>query len=149
MKYPKGTFYSLAFAASLVVASVCFGEEAYTKTTHTTTILKTTVDTAGQKIEYPKNGTAELTGVLVEIPAGAQTGWHVHESPCVAYVLEGEIAVELETGVTNHFKAGDSFAEVRNLKHCGYNTGKTPVKILLFAIGVEGTPVSKATSTAK
>ncbi|MBK9989468.1 MAG: cupin domain-containing protein [Verrucomicrobia bacterium] len=144
-----GSFYSLAFAASLVAASLCFGEEAYTKTTRANTILKTTVDTAGQKIEYPQNGNPELTGVLVEIPSGAQTGWHIHESPCVAYVLEGEIAVELESGVTNHFKAGDSFAEVRNLKHCGYNTGKTPVKILLFAIGVEGTPVSKATATGK
>jgi len=57
-----------------------------------------------------------------------------------------EIAVEIETGVKNSFKAGDSFAEVRNLKHCGYNTGSVPVKILLFAIGTKGTPVSMASS---
>ncbi len=126
----------------LFVVGLCSGAEAYASNTQVRTVLKTSVDVAGQAIRYPTNGIPEISGVLVEIPVGAQTGWHLHPSPCVAYVLQGEITVEVETGAKNSFKAGDSFAEVRNLKHCGYNTGTVPVKIILFAIGTQGAPIS-------
>ena len=134
---------SVVLAVGLLAVGLCAGGEAYTTTTQVRTVLKTSVDVAGQAINYPTNGVPEITGVLVEIPVGAQTGWHRHPSPCVAYVLQGEITVEVETGARNSFKAGDSFAEVRNLKHCGYNTGTVPVRILLFAIGTQGAPISQ------
>jgi quercetin dioxygenase-like cupin family protein len=146
MKTKSSVLCTFALAVGILVACWGHAEEAYTKATQVNTILKTSVDTAGQQIVYPTNGTPEVTGMLVEIPVGAQTGWHIHQSPCVAYIMQGEITVEIETGVKNSFKAGDSFAEVRNLKHCGYNTGSVPVKIILFAIGTKGTPVSMASS---
>ena len=146
MKNKSSVWCVIALTIGLLVACLGYAEEAYTQTTQIKVILKTSVDTAGQPIVYPTNGTPEITGLLVEIPVGAQTGWHLHPSPCVAYILQGEVTVAIENGVTNRFKAGDSFAEVRNLKHCGYNTGSVPLKILLFAIGTQGTPVSKAVS---
>jgi quercetin dioxygenase-like cupin family protein len=146
MKNKSSVWCVIALTIGVLVAGLGYAEEAYTQTTQTKVILKTSVDTAGQPMVYPTNGTPEITGLLVEIPVGAQTGWHLHPSPCVAYVLQGEVTVEIENGVKPRFQAGDSFAEVRNLKHCGYNTGLVPLKILLFAIGTQGTPVSKAVS---
>ena len=35
-----------------------------------------------------------------------------------------------------------AFAEVVNLNHNGTNTGSVPAKIILFAIGTQGTPVA-------
>jgi quercetin dioxygenase-like cupin family protein len=136
----------LAVASILVTCSCRTTEDGYSKSVRANTILKTSADSAGQPIEYPNSGTPEISGLLVEIPVGQNTGWHIHPSQCIGYVLQGEIAVEIENGSRRTFKAGDSFAEVKNLKHCGYNTGSTPAKILLFAIGTKGTPVSKAAS---
>jgi quercetin dioxygenase-like cupin family protein len=147
MKNKSSVLWVCALTIGMLAAGLGYAEEAYTRTTQAKVILKTSADTAGQPIAYPTNGTPEITGVLVELPVGGQTGWHTHPSPCVAYVLQGEVTVEIETGGKNCFKAGDAFAEVRNLKHCGFNTGPVPVKILLFALGTQGTPVSKPVST--
>lgn len=117
-------------------------EQAYQAGVETKVLLRTETDSAGQTIAYPK-GTPEITGVFVTIPPGAQTGWHLHPSPCVAYILEGEVTVELEDGRKNVVRAGQAFAEVFTLKHNGTNTGTTPVKLVLFALGTKGTPVSE------
>jgi len=142
MKNNAYVFCVGVLAAGLFAVGRCSGGEVYAPATQARTVLKTSVDVAGQAISYPTNGIPEITGVLVEIPVGAQTGWHLHPSPCVAYVLQGEITVEVETGAKNSFRAGDSFAEVRNLRHCGFNTGAVPVRILLFVLGTKGAPVT-------
>ena len=117
--------------------------EGYRDGVKVATLLKTSTDAAGQPIRYPAEVTPELTTLLVDIPAGQETGWHVHSQPCVAYVLDGEVAVETAGGKVRQFKAGDSFAEVVNLAHCGRTVGPKPVKILLLVIGGQGTPVSQ------
>jgi quercetin dioxygenase-like cupin family protein len=136
-------FSSAALTLSLAYGSLLKAEDAYNRIVSSKTILKTEQDSAGQPIHYPE-GAAEITGLLVEVPAGQSTGWHLHPSPCVAYVLEGEVTVEIENGIQHTYKAGDSFAEVQKLKHRGHNPGKSPVRILLFAIGEKGAPVSQA-----
>lgn len=105
-----------------------------------TPLLKTQKDGAGNKLVYPTNGNAEATAVLVEIPPGAQTGWHKHPVPCFAYILEGELQVELETGKVETLKAGHAFAEVVNVLHNGINRGSAPVKLVMLVVGVEAQP---------
>lgn len=124
-------------------------QEAYTPAIKVQTLLKTGTDAAGQTIKFPVGESPEVSTLLVEIPAGQNTGWHLHPNPCVAYILEGEITVETADGAKRHFVAGDSFAEVVNLKHCGFNTGTIPVKILLVAIGEKGVPVSQKLEAKK
>jgi quercetin dioxygenase-like cupin family protein len=135
------------FAAAIACASIPlqsgFAEQEYAPVVSVKPLLKSSSDAAGQPIVYPHSGTAEITGVQVEIPVGQKTGWHIHPSPCVAYVLEGEVMVEIENGTKVNYKAGDSFAEVVNLRHCGHNTGSIPAKILMFVIGERGVPISK------
>ena len=132
--------------ASLLFSLFAFGlvqaEEAYKKEIRVEKVLKTSVDSAGHAIAYPKEGTAEVTGVVVTIPVGGQTGWHIHTIPCVAYILEGEVTVEWEDGSTHLSKAGEAFAEVVNLKHNGSNRGTVPAKLIMFAIGTTETPIA-------
>lgn len=117
--------------------------EGYTTETKREVILRTSNDAAGRPFSYPQGGTPEITGILVTLPPGANTGWHTHPSPCVAYILEGEISLELEGRPTRIYKAGDSIVEVVNLPHRGTAQGDKPVKILFFAISEKGTPIAK------
>jgi len=96
--------------------------------------LSTTKTWDGAPIHYP-SGTAKVTGAIHTIPPGVETGWHLHPVPCFAFVLEGELVVELKDGRTKNLKAGDTLAEVIGTLHNGKNTGKVPLKIAIFYIG--------------
>jgi len=134
----------VAFALFCILPAISRAEReaAYRKEIKTEVLLKTLKDAAGQKIVYPKSDDAELSAILVEIPAGAKTGWHKHTSPCVAYLLAGELQVETADGTKRMVKAGEAFAEVVNLEHNGENLGSVPVKLVLFVAGEKGAPVS-------
>lgn len=137
MKFPA----LFLFAVALSVSPAGFGAEpgAYARETKITPLVKTQVDGAGKPLVYP-TGPAEVTGVLVEIPAGAQTNWHKHPVPAFAYMLEGELRVDLETGASRTFKAGEAITEVVNLLHNGVVLGRTPVKLVMFVVGIAGQP---------
>ncbi len=107
-----------------------------------TSLKKTTTTTNGQKVSYPVTDSPEVTAVLVEIPAGGETGWHLHPIPVYAYVLSGALTIEMETGEHYSFKEGDAIVEVVNAKHNGRNTGKVPAKLVVFYTGVAGSPVA-------
>jgi quercetin dioxygenase-like cupin family protein len=47
-------------------------------TVKATTLLKTTTTITGQKLEYPANN-PQVTATPVEIPPGADVGWHEHQ----------------------------------------------------------------------
>jgi len=96
--------------------------------------LSTTKTWDGASIQYPL-GTAKVTGAIITLPPGTETGWHLHPVPCFALILEGDLVVELKDGRTKKFKAGDSFAEVTGTPHNGKNTGKIPLKIAVFYAG--------------
>jgi len=100
-----------------------------------TRLLQTGVDAAGHRLVYPSTGGAELTAVLVEIPAGARTGWHIHTVPCAAYLLEGQVRIDLADGTVRVVSQGQAFAEVVNLPHNGSNPGPGTTKLVLFVAG--------------
>jgi quercetin dioxygenase-like cupin family protein len=141
---------SIFCALCIAVAASGFlrGEEAYSAAVKIKTVLKTTRDGAGQPIVYPTQANAEITGLMVELAPGKNTGWHLHDHPCVAYILSGEIQVENEHGVTRSYPAGECFAELVNVRHCGFNRGTEPVRLLFLCIGTEGAPVAKKTPIA-
>jgi quercetin dioxygenase-like cupin family protein len=105
------------------------------------TVLKTTTSWDGNAIVYPE-GEAEVTGMIIEIPPGAETGWHLHPVPSFALLLEGELNVRLEDGRVKTLKAGEALAEVVDTPHNGRNTGVKPVKILVFYTSVVGKPLT-------
>lgn len=106
------------------------------------TILKTQSSWDGNALEYP-TGQAEITGMIVEIKPGAETGWHLHAVPSFGMVLEGELEVQLKDGKTKLLKSGEALAEVVNTLHNGRNVGNSPVKLIVFYAGVAGQKLSE------
>ena len=141
MKVPTKVLLLLTiFATSPVCAQ---SNEGYQKQVQVTPLLKTSVTSAGQPIAYPHIADPEVTGLLVEIPPGTETGWHKHPFPCYAYMLSGELIVDFEGGETNHFSAGQAFAEGVNLLHNGRNIGTEPVSLIMFVTGEKDEPFTE------
>lgn len=107
----------------------------------TTTLMKTSSSWDGTPLAYPA-GQAEITGILVEIAPGGETGWHQHPVPSFGMLLEGELDVRLKDGSVKHLKPGDTLAEVVNTLHNGRNAGTTPLKLVVFYAGAVGQPLS-------
>lgn len=105
------------------------------------TLLKTSSSWDGKPLQYPA-GQAEITGMLIEIAPGAETGWHLHQIPSFGMVLAGELEVRLQDGRVKRLKSGDALAEVVNTLHNGRSVGTTPVKLVVFYAGVVGQPLS-------
>src|SRR5690606_11775110 len=95
------------------------------------TILQTQISWDGKQIEYP-SGTPEITGMVIEIAVGGETGWHKHSAPSFAMIVQGELEVHLRDGRVNRLKAGDMLAEVVDTWHNGHNVGDVPVKLAVF-----------------
>jgi len=102
-----------------------------------TPLLKTATSWNGEPIVYPE-GKAEITGLMIELAPGGETGWHLHPVPSFAFILEGTLEVALKDGRSKRFQPGDTFVEVVNTLHNGRNIGSTPVKILVFYPGAAG-----------
>ena len=101
-------------------------------------LLRTDTTFAGQAIHYPDTVDPEVTALEVVIPPGGETGWHTHPFPGYAYVLSGELTVELEDGSLHRFQAGQAIAESVDKLHNGMNRGKDPVKLIAFFTGGKG-----------
>ena len=103
-------------------------------------ILKTTTSWDGDPIQYPE-GDPEITGLLIEAQEDVEIGFHCHPVPNIAYILEGEIDVEVFEGPKIIFKKGDAFEEVINTWHKG-KVLKGPAKILVYYAGEVDTPIT-------
>lgn len=112
----------------------------YNKDVRVTTLLRSSVNSAGQPIAYPHNGKAEVSILIVEIAPGKQTGWHHHPVPLFGYVLEGQVTVELAGGKRETFHKGEAMAECVNMLHNGVNHGKIPTRLLIFVAGEKSVP---------
>lgn len=139
MKIPQIACF-LFIASSLYAGA---GATEYGKNVEVKKVLVTGTTANGMPILYPKNGTPEVKVLMVDISPGAETGWHRHPLPAIAYVLSGSVTVELENGKRYTARAGESFAEVVGTRHNGRNTGREPVRILLTVIGQKGMPVTE------
>ena len=102
-----------------------------------TPVLKTQETWYGQDIVYP-GGQAEVSGVVIEMAPGGETGWHQHPVPSVGYVMEGELEVHFRNGDVKRLHAGESAAEAVNVMHNGVNAGDVPVKLVIFYVGTPG-----------
>jgi quercetin dioxygenase-like cupin family protein len=125
-----------ALAFALACQSAAFAREAPTPV-KASVVLKTELSWDGKPIVYPE-GKAEVTGLVVEVAPGAETGWHSHPVASFGYILEGELEVQLKNGAVKRLKAGEALAEVVNTLHNGRNLGLVPVKLVVFYIGAVG-----------
>lgn len=113
-----------------------------------TPVLKATHSWDGKALAYPE-GQAEITGLIIEIAVGGETGWHLHPVPSFGMLLEGELEVTLRDGRTKRMKAGETLAEVVDTEHNGRNVGTVPVKLLVFYAGAKDAPLTVKSAAAK
>jgi quercetin dioxygenase-like cupin family protein len=110
--------------------------------TRSTVLLRTSTTWNGAPIHYSGAARPEVQALRVEIAPGGSTVWHKHPVNNFAYILEGDLRLELEDGTTRVFHAGDAFAEVVDTWHKGTNIGPGTLKILVFYAGAAGVPVA-------
>ena len=81
---------------------------------------------AGEQIIYP-TGEAQITAAIITLEPNTSTGWHVHNVPLYAYVIEGAIEVDYgdKIGVKTYV-VGDSFMEAMQTRHNGNELGGYP-----------------------
>lgn len=133
------------FAAGLVLAQLLplqadLEKSPYNADVQVKTLLRTSTNSAGQPIEYPHEGTPEVSILIVTIAPGKQTGWHRHPVPLFGYVLSGQVTVHLAHGDKHTFRQGDALAEAVNLLHNGVNEGTVPTKLLIVVAGQKDVP---------
>ena len=137
------TIRHATFAALLILPAAAWAEEPASYQNLLTPLLSSGVTVIGDQIVYP-DGIAKVTAAIVTIPPGGQTGWHLHEVPLFAHILEGEITLDYGEKGVKVAKAGDSMLEAVNWAHNGMNKGDVPVRLLAVYMGVEGVPNAEA-----
>ena len=118
--------FSFGIVASLVLAQTTYPP--------LQVLLSSGQSVLGQDIAYPV-GKPNITAAIVTIQPNESTGWHLHEAPLFAMVLEGALSVDYGNGVTRQYKKEDVFIEAYQTRHNGTNTGTTPVRILVVFAG--------------
>lgn len=128
---------------TFIALCICFVLKAqYNNGVKVESLLKTDTTSIGQKIIYPNFQSDEVTIAKVTIPPGKSTGWHKHTIPVFAYVLKGNLTVELENKQLKQFPENTTFSEVINTFHNGINNGKVDVVLIAFYMGEKGKPLS-------
>jgi quercetin dioxygenase-like cupin family protein len=102
-----------------------------------TPLIQSTQSWNGTPIAYPA-GQAQITGIMVEIAPGADTGWHQHPAPSFGVITQGTLEVTLRDGQVKRLQTGDALIEVVNTEHIGRNVGEVPVKLIVFYAGAVG-----------
>ena len=91
----------------------------------------------GQEVAYPA-GEPVVTAAIVTMAPGQETGWHAHEAPLFAWMLEGELTVDYGPDGTRTYRAGDALLEALRTRHNGRNGGAEQVRLLAVFMGAEG-----------
>jgi quercetin dioxygenase-like cupin family protein len=104
------------------------------------TLLATSETLLGQPLAYPRDGPAKVTADIITIAPGAKTGWHEHEVPLLAYVMQGELTVDYGPEGTHVYRNGDVIVEAIGTPHNGHNAGSRPVRLFAVFLGAEGVP---------
>ncbi len=102
------------------------------------TLLATRETLLGQPLVYPTDGPAKVTADIITIAPGAETGWHEHEVPLLAYVMQGELTVDYGSKGTHVYRDGDVIVEAIGIAHNGHNTGSHPVRLFAVFLGADG-----------
>ena len=138
MTEPSRVFAPAAFLLLLFLLGLGFSSVPARDTTPTARVLLSSGETViGQEIAFPE-GAAMITSVIITLPPGAETGWHRHDAPLFAYVLDGEITVDYGSDGRRTYTAGDAFLEAYSTDHKGMNAGSVPAKVLAVFAGAEG-----------
>lgn len=87
----------------------------------------------------------EIVQVLTEIPAGVESGWHIHPGEEVGYILAGTVQMMIEGRPTLTLQAGDPFLMPPGTAHNALDVGPETGQMLSTYIVEEGRPLATFT----
>lgn len=125
----------LALVVTLAVPGLASAETRYS---NVDVLLQSKTTVIGEDIMYP-DGPAQITAAIVSIGEGQATGWHHHEAPLTAHILEGELTVDYGENGKRVYQEGDTLIEALGSRHNGKNTGNGVAKVLVVFSGAVGT----------
>ena len=105
-------------------------------------LIQSSKGLSGKRLSYPRWKQAELRLLKVNIPVGLKTPLHVHPSPMLIYVQQGQLKHSRGETV-NYFNAGESFIESNNgSPHLVESVGKKPAVLLVGVSTAVGLPTT-------
>src|ERR1700712_5719053 len=84
----------------------------------------------------------EIVQVLTEIPAGVESGWHVHPGEEVGYIVAGTVRMMIEGRPTLTLHAGDPFLMPPRTPHNALDIGPDTGRMLSTYIVEVGQPLA-------
>ena len=84
----------------------------------------------------------EIVLARADFQPGGAVAKHTHPGEEVAYVLEGELILEVEGKPAQHLKAGDNFYLAGGTVHAAKNPGKKAAAVLATYIVEKGKPLA-------
>ena len=106
------------------------------------TLVKTNQTWDGTPLPAYPASTPEISVLRFTIAPGAQLPLHHHPVINVAYVIQGELRVTTDQGLTKGLKAGDAVVELVDQLHFGKNEGTEPVELVVVYAGTNGQKVT-------
>jgi quercetin dioxygenase-like cupin family protein len=88
----------------------------------------------------------EIVQVLTEIPAGVESGWHMHPGEEVGYILAGTVKMEIQGQPTLTLHAGDPFLMPPRTPHNALDLGPDTGQMLSTYIVEVGQPLATFTA---
>ncbi len=84
----------------------------------------------------------EIVQVLTEIPAGVESGWHMHPGEEVGYIVAGTVQMMLHGQPTVTLRAGDPFLMPPRTPHNALDVGPETGRMLSTYIVEVGQPLT-------
>jgi quercetin dioxygenase-like cupin family protein len=84
----------------------------------------------------------EIVQVLTEIPAGVESGWHIHPGEEVGYILAGTVEMRIRDQPTRTLGPGDPFLIPPRTPHNALDLGPDTGRMLSTYIVEVGQPIA-------
>ena len=84
----------------------------------------------------------EIVQVLTEIPAGVESGWHLHPGEEVGYIVAGTVEMRILGSATLILRAGDGFLIPPRTPHNALDVGPETGRMLSTYIVEIGQPLA-------
>src|ERR671911_1901339 len=84
----------------------------------------------------------EMVQVETLIPAGVESGWHIHPGEEVGYIVEGQVQMMVQGRVTAVLHAGDGFLIHPRTPHNARDVGPETGRMLSTYIVETGHPIA-------
>src|SRR3954451_1317510 len=91
----------------------------------------------------------DIVQVLTEIPAGVESGWHMHPGEEVGYILAGTVEMEIQGRPTLTLRAGDPFLMPPRTPHNARDLGPETGQMLSTYIVEAHAPLASFVSDAE